>query len=124
MSWHAKIWPALQLHSLPYGDWWRGDLLPGYLRGIICDAAVAVREDGGTLTAGHCGRRCEPGSALCRGHLEIEQGAQQSHKATSRGALSSRSDPLRSKLIPGRRPTGDRALSPGIADRKAIGVAA
>jgi hypothetical protein len=36
---------------------------------------------------------------------------QQSHKATSRGVLSSRSDPLRSKPIPGRRPIGDRAAS-------------
>jgi hypothetical protein len=59
--------------SLPYADWWRGDSLPGQLRGIICEAAVTVREDGGTLTAGHCGRRCEPDSVLCREHLEIEQ---------------------------------------------------
>jgi hypothetical protein len=57
--------------ALPYPDWWRGDL-PGQLYRVICSAAVTIREDGGTLVAGHCGRRVDPGSHLCIGHLRIE----------------------------------------------------
>jgi hypothetical protein len=56
---------------LPYPDWWRGDL-PGQLYGVICAAAVTIREDGGAFVAGHCGRRVDPGSHLCIGHRRIE----------------------------------------------------
>jgi hypothetical protein len=57
--------------TVPYPDFWRGDL-PGPLYGVICAAAVTIREDGGAFVAGHCGRRVHPNWHLCIGHLRIE----------------------------------------------------
>jgi hypothetical protein len=85
---------------------------------LITTAAIAA-------TVATAGRRSSTGCpALCRGHLEIEQAL----AAIAQGNVPRRAQqpfgPAEIKTNPRPPSTGDCALSPGIADRKAIGVAA
>jgi hypothetical protein len=99
---------------LPYPEFFGEAVLPGYLRGIIWETLVTVRLEGGTLSAGHCVRRCGPvrrsASRIGRSSKRAQSMPQDQMFRPCR--LCCR--PLRRlarKLNPGRRLTGNSAHS-------------